>query len=82
MVLQLMKWGNSLAIRLPASQLRAAGLGEGDEVDAEFLPNGEIRLVPARSFDKEAFMARLKRLHAQLPATRSTVEDMRAAERY
>ena len=35
MRLQLAKWGNSLAVRLPVECTRAAGLREGDTVEAE-----------------------------------------------
>lgn len=67
MRLQLARWGNSLAIRLPVEYLRSAGLKEGDEVDAEVTPLGEIRLAPARPFDRTAFLRRLEQLHARLP---------------
>jgi len=67
MRLQLARWGNSLAIRLPVEYLRAAGLSEGDEIEAEAPPFGEIRLAPARPFDKAAFLARVGKLHARIP---------------
>ena len=67
MRLQLARWGNSVAVRLPVDYLRAAGLKEGDEVEAEVTPLGEIRLMPAQAFDKAEFLRRLDRLHARLP---------------
>ena len=67
MRLQVAKWGNSLAVRLPAECIRAAGLKEGDEVEAEVTPIGEIRLMPSRVFDKAAFLERLNELHAKMP---------------
>jgi antitoxin MazE len=67
MRLQVAKWGNSLAVRLPVECLRTAGLKEGDEVEAEVTPTGEIRLTPSRPFDKAAFLERLKNLHAEMP---------------
>lgn len=82
MRLQLTKWGNSLAVRLPAACLRDVGLREGDLIEAEVTPQGEIRLIPAPKFDKEVFLARLGKLHAQIPMTEATVETMRTAERY
>ena len=48
MRLQLAKWGNSLAVRLPVECTRAAGLREGDTVEAEVTPVGEIKLTPAQ----------------------------------
>lgn len=67
MRLQVAKWGNSLAVRLPAECVRATGLKAGDEVEAEVTAMGEIRLVPTHSFDKAAFLERLHRLHARMP---------------
>lgn len=66
MRMQVAKWGNSLAVRLPVECIRAAGLKEGDEVEAQMTSTGEIRLVPSRVFDKSAFLGRLDKLHAKL----------------
>lgn len=82
MRLQVAKWGNSLAVRLPVECTRAAGLREGDIVEAEVTPVGEIRLTPAQSFDKTAFLERLGKLHARMPMTTTTVEAMRREDRY
>lgn len=82
MKLQLAKWGNSLAVRLPVECTRAAGLREGDTVEAEVTPVGEIKLTPAPAFDKAAFLERLRRLHARMPMTTTTVEMMRRDDRY
>ncbi|HSE76071.1 MAG TPA: AbrB/MazE/SpoVT family DNA-binding domain-containing protein [Dongiaceae bacterium] len=40
--MQVAKWGNSLAVRLPASVVKALQLGEGDDI--------EIQVAGARSF--------------------------------
>ncbi|MBI3523615.1 MAG: AbrB/MazE/SpoVT family DNA-binding domain-containing protein [Betaproteobacteria bacterium] len=82
MKLQLSKWGNSLAVRLPVECTRAAGLKEGDTVEAEVSPVGEIKLTPAHPFDKAAFLERLLKLHAKMPMTTTTVEMMRREDRY
>jgi antitoxin MazE len=82
MRLQLAKWGNSLAVRLPVECTRAAGLREGDTIEAEVTPVGEIKLTPARSFDKAEFIKRARRLRATMPMTSTTVEAMRRDERY
>jgi antitoxin MazE len=82
MRLQLAKWGNSLAVRLPVECTRAAGLREGDTVEAEVTPAGEIRLTPAQPFDKAAFIKRLRKLRASMPMTTATVEIMRREDRY
>lgn len=82
MKLQVAKWGNSLAVRLPAECARAAGLREGDTVEAEVTPVGEIRLMPAQPFDKAAFLKRMRKLRQSMPMTATTVETMRREERY
>ena len=82
MRLQIAKWGNSLAVRLPAAATRAAGLREGDSVEASVAPTGEITLIPAVCFDKAAFLRRVAKLQAAMPATKPVVEQMRKDARY
>ena len=59
------KWGNSLAIRLPAAVVEALELKAGDEV--------EVRLAGPRTFDldcdksRERALARLKEFRWKLP---------------
>jgi antitoxin MazE len=61
---------------------RAAGLCEGDTVEAEVPPSGEIKLTPTRPFDKAAFIKRRRKLRASMPMTTTTVQMMRQEERY
>lgn len=59
------KWGNSLAIRIPADVVRELGLIEGDEVTLEKLENAiGIRRTATR---KEAIET-IRRLAKPLPA--------------
>jgi antitoxin MazE len=64
--MQVAKWGNSLAVRLPSSVVEALELKEGDQI--------EIRIAGAREFevarDRSASraMARLRKLRRPLPA--------------
>jgi antitoxin MazE len=76
------KWGNSLAVRLPSDCVRQAGLREGDRVEAHVDANGQIRLTPEQSFDKNDFLARMHRLHGTRPQTDPVVAQMRELERY
>ncbi len=82
MKLQITKWGNSLALRLPADYARAIGVTAGDSVEAEISPLGTVTLTPTRTFDKEQFFKRIRKLRASMPQTSTTVEAMRANERY
>ena len=64
--MQVSKWGNSLAIRLPAVVVEALELKEGDEI--------EVRVATAREFEidrdrsRERAIERLRRLRRPLPA--------------
>ena len=82
MRLQIAKWGNSLAVRLPMECTRAAGLQEGDSVEASITPSGEITLAPGKAFDKTAFLSRLAKLHTAMPITKPVIERMRQEARY
>ena len=63
--MQVAKWGNSLAIRLPAAIVELLQLKEGDEI--------EIRVADAREFDvtrkpsREELLKRLREFEGRLP---------------
>ncbi len=48
MTLRIARWGNSLAVRLPRTLARDAGLGEGDEVEAALADDGAVTLRRCR----------------------------------
>ena len=54
--MQVSKWGNSLAIRLPAAVVEALGLKEGDDI--------EIRVAGSRAFEVERDQSRQRALEA------------------
>lgn len=82
MKLKISKWGNSLAVRLPIECTRAVGLKEGDSVEASIGVTGTITLLPEKTFDKDAFLSTLTKLHASMPMTEPVVETMRKEARY
>jgi antitoxin MazE len=63
--MQVSKWGNSLAVRLPSAVVDALGLREGDQI--------EIRIAGKRAFEvrrdqsKQRALARLRKLRRPLP---------------
>lgn len=63
--MQVSKWGNSLAIRLPAAVVEALGLHEGDEIEVEVADRRRFRVARDRRRD-EALEA-LRRLGWSLP---------------
>ena len=64
--MQVSKWGNGLAIRLPSAVVEALELEEGDEI--------EIHVADARQFEvarkpgREELLKRLRAFRGRLPA--------------
>ena len=75
--MQVSKWGNSLAIRLPAAVVEALGLKEGDEV--------EVHVVGERAFDidrdrsRERALERIRGSARSCPQTGSSIGRQRTA---
>jgi antitoxin MazE len=59
------KWGNSLAIRIPAAVAEALGLKEGDAVEVHVA--GERTFEIARDRTRERALARIRRFGWKLP---------------
>ena len=64
--MQVSKWGNSLAIRLPASVVEALELHEGDEIEVVVADERvfQVRKKPSN----EAILARLRQFRGKLSA--------------
>lgn len=77
------RWGNSLAIRLPAAWARQIGLQAGDMLELQPGPGGELRLRAASPpTDLAAFWAEVAETRDRMPLTGPTVAAMRDEERY
>ena len=63
--MKIAKWGNSLAVRLPAAVVEAMNLKEGDEVRVT-ATDGALSLQ--RAPDTDELWARLRALRERLPA--------------
>ena len=64
--MQVAKWGNSLAVRLPAAVVQALELNEGDA--AQIVVADERLLGVARKPSRRALLERLRTFRGQLPA--------------
>ena len=64
--MQVSKWGNSLAIRLPAVVVDALKLREGDDIEVVIADSRVLRV--ARKPDRETLLARLRQFRGKLPA--------------
>ena len=58
--MQIGKWGNSLAVRLPAALVEALQLKEGDEIEVELAGDRTFRI--GRDRTREDALARLRAL--------------------
>ena len=59
------KWGNSLAIRLPAAVVDALRLKEGDEIDIHVADERELGV--SRKPGREELLKRLRAFRGRLP---------------
>lgn len=64
--MQVAKWGNSLAVRLPAAVVEALELQEGDDIQVEVV--GARTLQVEKVPDAKALLARLRQYRGRLPA--------------
>lgn len=64
--MQVSKWGNSLAIRLPAAVVEALELQEGDDIQVEVADSRVFRL--RKTPDTQAFLARIRQFRGKLPS--------------
>ena len=60
------KWGNSLAVRLPAKVVEALDLKDGDEIEVEVA--GERHFLIDRKPGREELLNRLRAYRGRLPA--------------
>ena len=64
--MQVAKWGNSLAVRLPAAVVDLLGLKEGDEIEIHVA--GPRQFGIARKPGRDALLKRLRAFRGRLPA--------------
>ncbi|OGA26081.1 MAG: hypothetical protein A3I02_00040 [Betaproteobacteria bacterium RIFCSPLOWO2_02_FULL_67_26] len=80
--LMVSKWGNSLAVRLPAESARRIGVGEGDTLVAEVSADGRLILAPEGRAVGKAEMRRLRQFLGRQKETAPVVGDLRRGARY
>jgi antitoxin MazE len=61
------RWGNSLAVRIPADVARALGLKEGDSIDLRPAKDGAIEIVTEEERRRQA-LAALRKFRGRMPA--------------
>lgn len=64
--MQIAKWGNSLAVRLPAAVVEALSLKEGDEIEIHVADFRDLGI--ANKPGREELLQRLRAFRGRLPA--------------
>lgn len=86
MQLTVSRWGNSLAVRIPAEVARRLALEEGAMVNCLTMQNGSLELVPignkARAEWLQDHFAGVNARLARQPMTTPASQLLRAEERY
>ena len=70
------RWGNSLAVRIPAKLAKQLGVSEGSVLQAQVLGPAQGRL------DMKTFVQRVRALRTQLPTTDPVMDELRRGSRY
>lgn len=81
MNLQVAKWGNSLALRIPAEYVRSIGIKEGDRVEACLNVDGGLTIRPA-TWNRKAFSRKLAEAREAMPMGQSVMDEVRREGRY
>lgn len=81
MDLQVAKWGNSLALRIPSEVARQLGLHEGSTVEVQLTVDGSLSIRPAR-WNRKAFALELTEALSAMPMSEPVIEELRAGARY
>ncbi|MCK0533369.1 AbrB/MazE/SpoVT family DNA-binding domain-containing protein [Sphingobium agri] len=63
--MQITRWGNSLAIRLPAAVVEALSLKEGDDIEVRI--SGDRTFIIDRDQSRMAALESIRRLRRPLP---------------
>jgi antitoxin MazE len=81
MNLQIARWGNSLALRIPADYVRHMGVKEGDSVEASLTAEGSLSIRPAK-WDRQAFLQDVSTGRDALVMGTSVMDELRRGARY
>jgi antitoxin MazE len=79
--LQVAKWGNSLALRIPSEIVRQLGLREGATVQAQLTVDGILSIRPAQ-WNRKAFARELTEARSSMPMSDPVIEELRSGARY
>lgn len=81
MNVQISKWGNSLALRIPAAFAKEIQLKDGDKVEAILSKEGALIITPQK-LDRKGIAAQLRAFRATLKMGKSVMDEIRSGARY
>ena len=81
MNIQISKWGNSLALLIPATIIKEIKLKDGDKVEATLSKDGSLIIRPQKLSRKE-ISEKLRAFRATLKMGRSVMDEVRSEARY
>jgi antitoxin MazE len=81
MNLHIAKWGNSLAVRIPAEYVRRIGLKDGDLVQANLTLDGALTIRPDK-WNRTAFASELEQARQGMQMGSAVMEELRSGARY
>lgn len=81
MDIQIAKWGNSLALRIPHHLLKEANLTEGDFLSASLAPDGTI-MLRTKQIDRKLLIRELHEFRESISMSKSVIKQLRESARY
>jgi antitoxin MazE len=81
MNIQISKWGNSLALRIPAEVVKQIHLKEGDKVEATLSMNGTLIIKPQK-LDRKTLAKMARELRDSMRMGKSVMDELRSEARY
>jgi antitoxin MazE len=81
MNIQISKWGNSLALRIPATFIKQIHLKEGDKVEATLAMDGSLIIKPQK-LDRKTLAKMARDLRATMKMGTSVMDEVRSEARY
>lgn len=80
MKLQIVKWGNGLALRIPAKVARSIHLRAGDRVEASLTVEGGLSIRSA-TWNRKIFSQELTAARNAMPMGKSAMNELRRGRR-
>jgi antitoxin MazE len=81
MNLQIAKWGNSLALRIPSDVARRFDLRAGDSVEARLTADGALS-IRSKDWSRASFASEIDAARATMTVGTSVMKELRGTARY